>query len=169
VIEVRWYAVRTKPHQEKQSELSIKLCGIECFLPLMKENKIVRRVRKTVVGPLFPGYLFVRIDVAEQYRAVTYARGVRTIVMFGSKPAEVDPSVIDAIKNRMTSSYIMETRREFRCGQTVKIGDGPLGGLEAVFMYEMPGKDRAMLLLKTMAFHAKVVVNIEQLSSWVVA
>jgi len=166
---MRWYVVRTKPHQEKQAELSIRRCGIECFSPLLKENKIVRRVRKTVIGPLFPGYLFVRIDLAEQYRAVTYARGVHSIVHFGSQVAEVDAAVIDAIKSKTASSYVVEMRCGFKPGQLVRVEEGPLGGLAAVFVCEMPGKDRAMLLLQSLAFHARVVVNIEQLSPWVAA
>lgn len=161
-----WYAVRTKPHQEKQAELSIKRNGIECFLPMLKENKIVRRLKRTVVAPLFPGYLFVRIDLAEQSRAVAYARGVHSIVRFGSQAAEVDAAVIEAIESKMASGFAGKKHCGFRPGQIVKVEEGPLGGLEAVFVYEMPGKDRAMLLLHSLAFHARVVTDINQLSSW---
>jgi len=158
-----WYAVSTKPHQEKQAELHIKQCGIECFLPLLKENKIIRRTRRTVVGPLFPGYLFSRFDLKEHYRAVNYAKGVRKIVEFGSKPEEVDVALIDAIKAKLNNGHVMQQPENWRHGQVVQIQDGPLGGLEAVFVQEMPGQQRAILLLRTLGFHARVVLNIEQL------
>lgn len=70
-----WYAVSTKPHQEKQAEAHIKQWGIECLLPLLKVSKVIRRTRKTVIQPLFPGYLFARFDLARHYRAVSYATG----------------------------------------------------------------------------------------------
>ena len=160
--EMQWYAVNAKPHQEKQAELHIKQCGVECFLPLLKESKIIRRMRKTVIGPLFPGYMFARFDLTEDYRAVSYARGVRNIVEFGSKPAEVDVALIDSIKAKLNNGHVMQTPESWKHGQVVQIQDGPLGGLEAMFVQEIPGQKRAILLLRTLAFHARVVLKIDQ-------
>ena len=94
---MHWYAGITKPHQEKQAELHINQCGIECFLPLLKESKIIRRTRKTVIEPLSPGYLFARFEVERHCRAVSYATGVRKVVKFGSGPVGLDATMIDAI------------------------------------------------------------------------
>ena len=160
--EMQWFAVSTKPHQEKQAELHIIECGLECFLPLLKESKIIRRMRKTVIAPLFPGYLFARFDLMEHYRAVSYARGVRKIVEFGSNPAEVDVALIDAIKGKLDNGCVTQKPESWKHGQVVQIKDGPMGGLEAVFVREIPGQKRAILLLRTLAFHARVVLEIDQ-------
>jgi transcriptional antiterminator RfaH len=159
-----WYAVSTKPHREIQAELHIKQCGIECFLPLLKGSKIIRRTRKTVIEPLFPGYLFARFDLDKHCRAVSYATGVRKIVEFGSGPVELDATMIDAIKKRVSDGYItlMPVRPVY--GQIVHIKGGPLAGLEAVFMREMTDRNRVLLLLNTLGFHAKVTLNIDQVS-----
>jgi transcriptional antiterminator RfaH len=145
--------------------------GMECFLPLLQEEKIVRRKIRTVIAPLFPGYLFVRINLLEHYRAVIYARGVRKIVEFGSSPAEVDNAMIDAIKSRMASpeTCVLERPRGLSSGQLVQIKDGPLVGLGAVFIREMPGQQRAMVLLHSLALQARAVVDIDQLSPYVAA
>ena len=158
-----WYAVNTKPHQEKRAELHLSQLSVETFLPLLRESKMIRRTRKTVVDPLFPGYLFSRFDLKEHYRAVSYAKGVRKIVEIGSKPEEVDVALIDAIKAKLNNGHVMQEPESWRHGQVVQIQDGPLGGLEAVFVQEMPGQQRAILLLRTLGFHARVVVNIDQL------
>jgi len=159
-----WYAVSTKPHQEKQAELHIKQCGIECFLPLLKENKIIRRTRKTVIEPLFPGYLFARFDLDKHCRAVSYATGVRKIVEFGSGPVELDATMIDAIKERLNDGYVTLMPVRPVHGQIVHIKGGPLAGLEAVFMREMTDRNRVLLLLNTLGFHAKLTLNIDQVS-----
>jgi len=161
---MHWYAVSTKPHQEKQAELHIKQCGIECFLPLLKESKIIRRMRKTVIEPLFPGYLFARFDLDKHYRAVSYATGVRKIVDFGSGPVELDATMIDAIKERLNNGYVTRMLVRPVHGQVVHIKGGPLAGLEAVFVREMTDRNRVLLLLNTLGFHAKLTIDIDQVS-----
>jgi transcriptional antiterminator RfaH len=157
---MHWYAISTKPRQEKQAEFHIKRQGIECFLPMLKESRIIRRASNTVIGPLFPGYLFARFDVAEHYRAVTYARGVRKIVEFGSSAAIVDDKIIESIRLRLENGLVVLHNEQFRMGQVVRIQDGPLRGLEAMFEKEMTGSQRAILLLKALSYQARVEVNL---------
>ena len=159
-----WYAVSTKPHQERQAELHITQWEIECFLPLLKANKIIRRTRKTVIEPLFPGYLFARFDLDKHCRAVNYATGVRKIVEFGSGPVELDATMIDAIKERLNDGYVTLMPVRPMQGQVVRIKSGPLAGLEAVFVRHMTERNRALLLLNTLGFHARLTLNIDQVS-----
>ena len=159
-----WYAVSTKPHQERQAELYIKQWDIECFLPLLKANKIIRRTRKTVIEPLFPGYLFAQFELEKHYRAVSYATGVRKVVEFGSGPVELDATMIDAIKERLNNGYVTPQSERFKMGQIVHINGGPLTGLEAVFMREMTDRNRVLLLLNTLGLHAKLTIGSDQVS-----
>jgi transcriptional antiterminator RfaH len=162
--EMPWYVISTKPHQEKQAELHIKQWGIECFLPLLKVNKTIRRAHKTVIEPLFPGYLFARFDLNRHYRAVSYATGVRKIVEFGSGPIELDTKMIDAIRERVMDGYVIVPPVRPVKGQIVHIKGGPLAGLEAVFMREMTDRNRVLLLLNTLGFHAKLTVDSDQVA-----
>jgi transcriptional antiterminator RfaH len=159
-----WYAVSTKPHQERQAELHIKQWDIECFLPLLKVNKIVRRTRKTVIEPLFPGYLFAQFELERHYRAVSYAAGVRKVVEFGSGPVELDATMIDAIRERLNDGYVTLMPVRPMRGQVVRIKGGPLAGLEAVFVREMKDRDRVLLLLNRLGLNAKLNMSIDQVS-----
>jgi transcriptional antiterminator RfaH len=161
---MHWYAVSTKPHQEKQAELHIEQCGIECFLPLLKASKIIRRTRRTVIEPLFPGYLFARFDLEKHFRAVSYTTGVRKIVEFGSGPVELDATMIDAIKEKLNDGYVTPHSEHFKMGQILHIKGGPLAGFQAVFIREMTDRNRVLLLLNTLGLHAKLTMDIDQVS-----
>ena len=161
---VRWHVIRTKPRQEKQAEFHLRQLRVETFLPLLRQNKTVRRARKMVLAPLFPGYMFARVDVRTQYRAVSYARGVTTIVGFGGKPAEISQALIDAIKGRLENGCLMPDQQHFKRGQIFRINSGPLAGIEAIFVRKMTGRNRVLLLLNTLGLHAKVNMSIDQVS-----
>ena len=162
---MHWYAVSTKPHQEYQAEGNLQRLGVETFCPQLKQRKVIRRVSQMVIRPLFPGYLFARLNIEDQYRAATYARGVRRIVAFGSTPARVEEELIQGIKDRLSQGYLTLTPRPLAPGQVVKIQDGPLSGLEAVFEREMSDHQRVVLLLRTLAYQARVVVPFEQVAN----
>ena len=161
---MHWYAVSTKPHQEKQAELHISQCGIECFPPLLKESKVIRRTRKTVIEPLSPGYLFAQFELERHDGVVSYAARVRKVVEFGLGPVKLDETMIDGIKERLNNGYVTLMPVRPMHGQVVRIKGGPLAGLEAVFVREMKERDRVLLLLNTLGLNAKLTLNMDQVS-----
>jgi transcriptional antiterminator RfaH len=159
--ELPWYVIRTKPHQERRAEFHIKQLGVETFLPLLRQGKTSRHAPKTVIAPLFPGYFFARFDIQRHYRAVSYAGGVHKIVEFGGKPARVSEVLIEAIKGNMDNGYVTVKPHRLQKGQIVQINGGPLAGLQAVFVREMPERNRVLLLFKALGFHARLVLAAE--------
>ena len=164
VVEMFWYVIRTKPHQERLAEFHLRQLSVETFLPLLKQQKNMQRQERMVVEPLFPRYLFARFDVNDRYRAVNFSRGVLNIVEFGSKPAEVSEVLIDGIKSRMQDGYVTLQTEGLQQGQILHITGGPLAGFEAVFVREMKEQHRVLLLLKALGLRARVTVDIDQVS-----
>ena len=154
-----WYAVNTKTRCEVFACASLDRLGVEVFLPMLRERKVLRGECRTTTSPLFPRYLFAKFDVSRQLRAVTYARGVRNIVTFGGGPSIVDESIIQAIRSQATDGVIELSEDQFSPGQVVRIHDGPLCGLEAVFEKKLDGTSRAVLLLKAISFQARVILE----------
>ena len=154
-----WYAVNTKTRCEAIACASLDRHGVEVFLPMLRERKVLRGKCRPTTSPLFPRYLFAKFDLSSQLRAVTYARGVKSIVTFGSGPSMVDESIIHAIRSQATNGVIEISEDRFSSGQIVRIQDGPLCGLEAVFKKKLDGTSRAVLLLKAISFQARVILE----------
>ncbi len=159
---MHWYAVRTKPNQERQAELSVQRLGVETFYPQMKQRRVIRRREQMIIGSLFPGYLFARLNMAVHYRAAKYARGVLDLVAFGSIPAIVDDEIIEGMRARLRDGCLTLPAPALTPGEVVRIQAGPLQGLEAVFEREMSDHQRIVLLLRTLTYQARVVLPFEQ-------
>ncbi len=161
-----WYLVHVKTRAEKMASVHLDRLGLETFCPQLKQEKLIRRIRREVVVPFFPGYVFVRFDPMFQFRAVQYATGVRRIVTFGDTLARVDSSIIETMRERMTKGCVhVSNSSSFQPGQKVRIHDGPLQGFEAVFESEMSDRQRVTLLLQTVAYQARVVVPVSQIAN----
>jgi len=156
---MNWYVVHIKPKQGRIATLSLQQFGLEMFYPQLKENRVIRRKRKLVVGPLFPGYAFVRFDITLHYKAVHYAHGVGGLVAFGGIPAVVDEAAIYAIKSRIEDDCVVLRSPSFQAGQVLRIQEGPFEGLEAIFERDIPAQQRVVLLLKMLSYQANIVVD----------
>ncbi len=159
---MHWYAVNTKPHQERLAELNVKRLGVDTLCPWVRQRKTVRRRWQTVIAPLFPGYFFARCDLDRDYRGVTYATGVRSLVTFGASPAVVSEEIIQGIRSRLHEGSTSCPAPSLKVGDQVHIRDGPLEGLEAVFERQIGDRQRVVLLLRTLAYQARVIVPVEQ-------
>jgi transcriptional antiterminator RfaH len=162
---MKWYAVNTKPRQETLADMNLRRLSVETLYPQIKRGRFSRQGRKMALEPLFPGYIFVRIDLVSQYRAVNYAMGVRRLVCFGPNPVVVEDEIIHSIQSRLEDGCVFVKDSPFTPGDRVRIQGGPLQGLEAVFEREMNGQQRAVLLLKALSFQARVVVDIEYVAN----
>ncbi len=159
---MHWYAVHAKPNHEHQAELSLQQLGVETFYPRMKQRRVIRRREQMIIGSLFPGYLFARLNMTVHYRAANYARGVRNLVAFGSIPAIVDDEIIEGMRVRLRDGCVTLPAPALSPGEVVRIHAGHLQGLEAVFEREMSDHQRVVLLLRTLTYQARVILPVEQ-------
>jgi transcriptional antiterminator RfaH len=160
-----WYAVRTKPRCEAFAEVNLQRLGVEVFLPMLMEYKQATMTHRKSATPLFPGYLFVRCAMPAQHRAVCYATGVKHVVSFGAGPSIVDDSIIDSIKGQAVNGVVEIVADRLVPGKAVRIHEGSLCGLDAVFEKKLSGSNRVVLLLKAISYHARVIVDIRQVAS----
>jgi len=109
--------------------------------------------------PLFPGYVFCRLDLVLSGKAVRYTRGVKDFVKFGDRFAEVAEGVIGTLRERCPDGIAQVQPVTYRAGEPITIKEGPLSGLEAVFESEMKGNQRVAVLLEFLGRQTRVVLS----------
>jgi transcriptional antiterminator RfaH len=144
-----WYLVRTKSGKEAwvRDQLSTRLS--EVFLPMLKA-RVPRWGRLSMsVAPLFPCYVFARLDLPRDYFGVKYLAGVSGLVSAGSDPTVVPDAIIDEIRSRAVNGVVEIREEPFDQGEHVRVVDGPFRGLEAIFDRYLSGAERVAILLST--------------------
>jgi len=136
-----WYTVQTKPKKERTVERRLSDLNLEVFLPWVRLRRRIGSRFQRVLDPLFPGYLFCRLDLFVAGKAARYAPGVKDFVRFGNRIADVGDEVIGGIRERCPDGIAVFKPRPYRAGEPVLIREGPLSGIEAVFEREMRPRD----------------------------
>ena len=60
---LKWYAIQTKPNRERDVEKRLTGLRLEVFLPWMRTRRRIGSRFQWVMVPLFPGYVFCRLDM----------------------------------------------------------------------------------------------------------
>ena len=149
IREAHWFLLQSKPRQGVRAEENLARQGYECFYPQLRKLRKTKQGRQQVaVEPLFPGYLFVRLQQGvDSWQPIRSTRGVQRLVTFGNRALPVDNNVIEIIRCRVAQDQDMG--QLFQPGERVRITDGPFVDLDAVFD-SFDGEDRVLLLLNIM-------------------
>src|SRR6266566_5307735 len=94
----QWFAVQVRARSEKLVAGILENKGFENLLPVYKVRR--HRFDRTLAIelPLFPGYLFCRLDLNRRLLPLFTTPGVVKILGAGNRPMPVDDSEIDAIR-----------------------------------------------------------------------
>jgi transcriptional antiterminator RfaH len=155
--DMRWYCLRTKRYKESWAARQLMEVCNEIYLPLLRQQRTVRRQRKWVVEPLFPGYLFARFVVEERFRAVRYTPGVIDVLRTAAGgPIEVDEAIIATLHRRSQNGYVEVLSAPFFPGEELEITEGPFQGLRALFQQELKAGERVAVLLDLLSSRVRV-------------
>jgi transcription elongation factor/antiterminator RfaH len=122
----RWYAVNLRPQAERVALANLQRQGFTPFLP--QRLKTIRHARqfRTVMAPLFPGYLFVSLDLTrDRWRSVNGTMGVVSLVMSGGEPRPVPRGVVEALVELSRDAGVVRFDHDLQVGQRIKMIAGP--------------------------------------------
>lgn len=156
--------MRTKPRKEPEVERRLSNLHLEVFLPWLRCRRRVGSCFQWVLVPLFPGYLFSRLDLFVSGKTARYMPGVIDFVKFGSRIAEVGVEIIESLRERCPNGVAQIQPRAYKSGEHVKVLEGPFSGLEAVFEREMKGPDRVAIMLDILGRQTRLVLSVEMIA-----
>jgi transcriptional antiterminator RfaH len=144
-----WYCLYSRRKQEHVAAAHVTLLGsIPVFCPRIRFRRQTKGGAAVMVTEaLFPGYFFARFCLGEMLPQVRSAHGVSSIVRFGEWYPAIEDDVIEQLRDKTGGNTITEVVPEFAPGDSVRLTEGPLAGLEAVITQVLPGKERVRLLL----------------------
>ena len=135
---MNWYALCTKPRNEKKVEEQLHKMGLEVFCPKVSVVKQWSD-RKKVSQPLIPSYVFVKIK--EQERDLVFSvSGVVRYLFFLGKPAIIKESEINTMKETLNHKFKEVQISDLEKGQKFTIEEGTFKGQEATFLEQKGNK-----------------------------
>src|SRR5687767_14406317 len=163
VVNSCWYLAHTQPRAEAKASLNLRRQGFEIYLPrYLKQRRHARRV-ESVLAPLFPGYLFVAIDInTQRWLSIDSTFGVTRLVRDGDRPAAVPSAIITALKCREDAKgfVVLDQRPRFSPGDKVRVLEGAFR--DCYGLYDgMSAGDRVAILLELLGRKVRVALHID--------
>lgn len=158
----RWYAIHTKPRQEETALAHLERQGFDCHLPRARERRRARHRYAMVTLPLFPRYLFARLDLATQNTApIRSTQGVVGLVRFGLDPAPLPEGFVEQLREQDDQGCIPELG-DWQAGHALEVTQGPFAGLRAVFAAR-DGNTRVIVLMELLGRTQRLALPEHQL------
>jgi transcription antitermination factor NusG len=133
-----WYAAYTFARHEKKVADQLDGRGVEFFLPAYKERHRWRDRYKVIQMPLFPGYVFVRIFLAEKLRVLEIPSVVHLVSFGAAGPMPVPDDEVASLRSTLAHRRA-EPHPYLPVGNRVRVTAGPLQGLEGTLVRSKGG------------------------------
>ena len=160
-LDMRWFAATTLPRQEMVAAENLKAQSFEFLLPRMRVTK--RHARRVVeaIDPLFPGYIFIRMDPAvTAWRSINGTRGVGHLVMGGDRPLPARTGIVETIIESIGPDGMVKFTDPIQPGARVRLLAGPFADvLGEVVSLDVRGRVNLLLNLFGMSVYAEVKRN----------
>lgn len=155
----RYYVVQTQPLRERLAAQELRHQNFETFFPQLKHAPRVRQARLVVPppSPLFPKYLFVKLDLSrDHWRSINGTRGV--VRLMGMNGGESPSAIPHHVMNRLLEAgELLEAETAdlpFKAKDPVEFVKGPMTGVRGIVT--MCETARVVLLLSMLGGQREV-------------
>jgi transcriptional antiterminator RfaH len=166
-VEAAWYCVQAQHKHEHIAAAHLsEVRGVTVFCPRIRIKRLTRTRVAWVTEALFPGYLFAHFELAQLHRVVSYTPGVRYIVRFANRYPTIDDATLAQLREHVGPKEIKEMDYQPSKGDTVKIAEGSLAGLEAVITEILPARARVRVLMDFLGRKMEMDVEHSAILRW---
>ena len=114
---------------------------------------------KEIIKPVFPGYIFIAINLEEKnWHKINNTRGISRIIVFGNEIPLIHCELIEALKYRFSLNNTPKAADTFEIGMNAGITNGPFAQLIGK-IEEIDANQRIWILLDILGTQTRVSVN----------
>lgn len=155
----QWYTLYTAPNAERQVATRLEEIGITVYLPEIRQTTKDKRSRLVA---FFPCYLFMQIDPKCTAASLwKWTPGLRYMVGFGGEATVVSEQTILLLQRKLEelNQAAAQPPTPFKPGDVVRITDGPLADMIALFEGPSTPAERVTVLLNFLGQANRVRVD----------
>ena len=132
----QWFAVWTRSRQEKVAASMLEALSIPTFLPLRAEVRQWSDRKQKIMTPLFSGYLFVRMNLAEDSSRLQVLKtpGIVGFVGNNTGPLAIPSQQIESIRMVLSSGLDYTVGPLLKEGDRIRVIRGSLSGMEGTLV-----------------------------------
>ena len=153
-----WFALQTRPKNERKVECLLKQKGYDCFTPVYRSKRKWSDRIVEIDFPLFPGYVFCRFNSSALGKAVS-TQGVTRVVGFGGTPAEVAREEIEALQLLTRTDFLREPWKYIPNGTLVLVETGPLAGIQGIISTD---ENKKQLVISVTLLQRSVAIQLDE-------
>jgi transcription antitermination factor NusG len=157
-LQARWYAAHVCSRHEKQVARQLEERRVSCFLPVYRSVRRWKDRRKELDLVLFPGYVFVHLDLKDRLRVLQVPSVVR-FVSFNGQPAALPDAEIEVLVNGLAKGVRAEPHPYLKVGHRVRVKYGPLAGTQGILVRR---KDKFRVVLSIDLIMRSVAVEVDE-------
>lgn len=161
----RWYVAETIQRKEAFALEHLRRQGFRGFCPRMRKTRSHARKREQVLVPLFPSYVFVRLDAERRpWRAINGTLGIKHLL--GSErglPHPMPEGAMECILARCDADDVARLIDQPEQGQAVRILTGPFADSLAI-IEALDDRGRVSVLLDILGGRTSVRMTINSLA-----
>jgi transcription antitermination factor NusG len=149
-----WNVIYTKSRSEKKVEERLKKIGIEAYCPVRTEVKFWSDRKKSILVPVLPSMVLVKIDKNKRNQVFDIP-GVVRYMFWLKKHAVVRDSEVDSLKLLLESNNIIEQNvASYSLGDEIKISsfEDQLGIIKKI------SKNQIWVVLKKLGYVIKLKI-----------
>ena len=152
-----WYVVYTQHQAGRRALNHLGRQGYETYFPSYRKTRRHARREAEVEAPLFPRYLFVRMELSSRKgQAINHTRSVNRLIGLNGEPTPLPEGAVEEIQAQQEDTGMIEMASpEFDKGRPYRIGNGPFEDLTGIFE-ERIDKNRVVLLLNLLGRQIRI-------------
>ena len=160
-----WFLAQYKPNCHRIAERNLRRQAIRTFLPVHEETKRSRGKFVTRTQPLFPGYLFVALNMAAGgWRKANSTFGISRLITMGAEPQPVPADLVAQLMLRCDHEGRLSAPKSLQPGDRVVVTKGALTEFVATVESIEPQR-RVWVLLNFMGGAIRAEMSDTQLQS----